>query len=1037
MIRFRAFFAVCGLLVVAGCGQNQGPPFSPEDALSTFELPEGFRLELVVSEPLINDPVDMAFDADGNLYVVEMPDYPTDDVKGPFSRIRKVVDSDGDGQYDSSTVFTEEMPFVNGVMPWGNGILVTKAPDILYFEDTTGDGVADVRRVVLTGFAVTNPQLRVSSLRYGLDNWIYGAYSRASAGRGFPEHADTGHPLTFPDSPEADSVNISPGTNFRFRPDEFLVEPAGGMSQFGLSMDAEGNRFAVWNNDHIRQIVIDHRYTERNPWFSISSEMASIAVHGGAPSIYPITEGGMELHESEIGHITSACGNSIYTGDLFQSEYSGASFVCEPANNLVHADLLSADGATWRAERAQQEAEFLASTDSWFRPVNSMVGPDGALYVVDMYRKLIEHPAWIPHKDEDGYHTHAGTLQLEDFHEGQGLGRIWRVVPEDYDSDRPGHPELSSAGVEELVRHLSHPVMWWRLNAQRLLVSKSDQSAVPYLEELLESASTAHAKNHALWTLEGLGSLDKTHLLAALGDEHASVRKQAVILSEPRLESGQIVETLLEMAGDSDDHVQFQVALTLSALPGNQTFEPLQPLAMEHIGDSWFRAAVLLNASDNALAWFRRELDGSGPGGSLEGRGEFLNGLASIVGARSRVDEISAAVASIHRAGEGAAAGDLLVQQASDSSSQSADAASGGVASLQQAALEGLVAGLNRAGGVIRLSGDGQNHLLGLATGAAPGVRRAALDVANLVDIAPTPTLRRVVDRALENVMDEEVDVEERTLAAGVIGIDTEGLRLELFDQLLRPDQPAGLQAEAARILLRSDDPGAVNLLIDRWNSYTSTIRGIVESGVLGRRNFSAALIGALEAGEIEPSSLNRSSRNRLSRHSDPELRERATALFSDMSDDSRDELISEYFEATTRNGDIENGRAVFESTCSICHQAGGDLGYAVGPDIESIAGQTRVNLLTKIIKPNDFVTAGYDGYIVETTDGQTVSGVMVQESSHSVTLRAPGGIEHTIQRDNLQMARPMGYSIMPEGLESTMSVQDMADLFEFIKNLE
>src|SRR5687768_9581109 len=270
------------------CDKQKTPPLSPEDALKTFQLADGFGIELVASEPLITDPVEIAFDPEGRLWVAEMEDYPAEGEPG--GRIMLLEDREGNGHYETGHVFADSLPYVNGVMPWRTGVLVTTAPDILYLEDTTGDHRADVREVVLTGFAFTNPQLRMSSLRYGLDNWIYGAYSRSGGQRGYPEFTNHGRALRFPGNSLADSADIYPGTDFRFRPDSFQIAPAGGMSQFGMALDQHGNRFTVWNNIHARHVVIDGRYPAQNPSLKIGSLMSSVSDHGDAATVYSRAE---------------------------------------------------------------------------------------------------------------------------------------------------------------------------------------------------------------------------------------------------------------------------------------------------------------------------------------------------------------------------------------------------------------------------------------------------------------------------------------------------------------------------------------------------------------------------------------------------------------------------------------------------------------------------------------------------------------------------------------------------------------------------
>lgn len=574
------------------CLQEQGPPFSPQKALQTFRLPEGFQIEVVASEPDIADPVALAFDARGRLFVLEMSDYPMEEE--PRGRVKLLEDLDGDGRFNRVQVFAENLHFPTGILAWREGILVAAAPHIFHLKDTTGDGRADERRIVLTGFNPYNPQLRVNGLFYALDNWIYGAYPKVGPSRRHPEQfGQPGEPLRFPEFPQVAPLDIAAlGSDFRFRPDLGKLEPASGNSQYGNTFDAQGNRFALWNSNHIRHVVLDSRYLARNPHLAVPSAMHFPSDHHDQSIVYPITENPVFIHESQVGQFTSACGNSVYTGGRFPAPYEGAYFVCEPVHNLVHCDLLEPRGATFVARRALQEAEFLASTDSWFKPVFTTVGPDGALYLADYYRKYVEHPDYVPEGMEGEF----------DLREGEGMGRIYRIFHRD--SPPEPAPPLAGASPEALVRELGHPNLWRRLTAQRLLVERRDRSPVPQLEEWALRAELPEGRFHALWTLQGLGALRPEVVLEALEDESPAVRRQAVRLAEEVL-TPEVRRKLVALAEDPDDGVIFQLACTLGGLPEAESFPPLQRIALRYLNDPWYQLAVLTSAADNAMRWFQ------------------------------------------------------------------------------------------------------------------------------------------------------------------------------------------------------------------------------------------------------------------------------------------------------------------------------------------------------------------------------------------------------------------------------------------------
>ena len=472
---------------IAQAGDSAPPrPRSPAEEQTTFQLADtDLAIEIVAAEPDVVSPVAICWDAQVALYVAEMRDYPL----GPKSgTIRRLVDRDGDGRYESATIFADQLNFPNGVLATSAGLLVTAAPDLLLLRDTDGDGVADERRVVFTGFGEGNQQLRANGLCWGLDNWIYGANGRSDG------------QVRRPDQPTDQGVSIRT-RDFRFRPDFSRFEAVIGQSQFGQSRDDAGHRFLSWNTMPVRQQLFDEADLSRNP------QLARWAVHnlvdpGETGEVFPVAPRPQTFNRESTNHFNALAGLTIYRGDNLGEAYYGNAFVGESLSGLVHRRRLTAHGPTFIAERVEAGREFLASTDNWFHPVFLTTGPDGCLYVVDFYRRWVEHPQFV-----------AGQWREKvEWREGFQHGRIWRVHRRD--GKRPTTPTLAAAPVTELVAELASPNAWRRNTAQRVLVERGDKSAVPLLTKAA-GGNDPRAAVCALWTLEGLHALDASTILAA------------------------------------------------------------------------------------------------------------------------------------------------------------------------------------------------------------------------------------------------------------------------------------------------------------------------------------------------------------------------------------------------------------------------------------------------------------------------------------------------------------------------------------------
>jgi putative membrane-bound dehydrogenase-like protein len=573
-------------------------PKSPAASLRCLNTRPGFVVEQMAAEPLVFDPIAMAWGPDGKLWVVEMGDYPLGvDGKGkPGGRVVFLDSSKGDGIYDRRTVFLDNLPFPTGVLPWRKGVLVTCAPDIFYAEDTDGDGKADKRVTLFTGFREGNQQHRVNSLVLGLDNWVHVA------------NGDSGGRIR---SLKTNKIVDISGRDLRIRPDTGEIDAQTGQTQYGRSRDDWGNWFGGNNSVPMWHYVLPDQYIRRNPHFAVSEVRVQVPEVPGAAPVFPRSRTLPRFNDpGAANRFTSACSPIVYRDDLFGPHFSASFFVSEPVHNLVHREVILPAGVTFRSSRAEDEgrSEFLASSDNWFRPTMLQTGPDGALWVTSMYRAVIEHPEWIP----------RDVQKKLDLRAGHDRGRIYRVYPTG--ASPRSIPRLDRLDVSGLVSALDSPSGWQRDFAQQMLLWRADQKAVPLLKNLARSPRPL-ARLHALCTLDGLGALTSGVLVKALMDAHPGVRRQAVRLCEGRLtRSAELGKALLSRTDDDDIHVRLQLAFTLGEWTDERAGRALGQILLRDGADRFVRAAVMSSLNrDNLDAVFQTVLEsGSAPAGLFE-----------------------------------------------------------------------------------------------------------------------------------------------------------------------------------------------------------------------------------------------------------------------------------------------------------------------------------------------------------------------------------------------------------------------------------
>ncbi len=587
-------------------GVEEPSPRSPESALRSIRVVPGFRVELAASEPLVADPIAFDWGADGRLWVVEMGDYPLGaDGKGSAGGSIKVLeDRDGDGRYDSSTVFLDRLGLPTGVIAWRNGVLISRAPDILYAEDTDGDNRADRTEVLFTGFDRGNPQHLVNGFDLGLDGLVYGA------------NGDSGGSIRRPGAAEAVPIR---GRDFRFDPDLGRFEAESGQTQFGRHRDDWGRWFGNNNSAWAWHYVLSEQALRRNPSLAVASPRHPIDI---ASRLFPDSRTPPRFNNpGSANHVTSANSPTPYRDDLFGPAFASTLFVSEPVHNLVRRIDLAPDGPTFRGRAVVDSGkEFLGSVDTWFRPTMLRTGPDGALWIADMYRAVIEHPEWIPDDVEAKIDLRAGSDR----------GRIYRVVPADR-GPRP-FPRLDRLDTAGLVAAIDGPNGWQRDTAMRLLGHRRDPAAVGPLRGLVRSSPRPKARLQALWTLRNLGGLDPETLIAALGDAHPQVRRGAIEVGGA---TAGAAEAVLGLVDDPDPEVRLALAIAMGDRADVGAGRALARLALRDGDNPWSRAAILSSARPHAGAILAGLFEGSGAEGPPAAWAEPLFGLIATQDDRS------------------------------------------------------------------------------------------------------------------------------------------------------------------------------------------------------------------------------------------------------------------------------------------------------------------------------------------------------------------------------------------------------------------
>ena len=666
---------------------------------------------------------------------------------------------------------------------------------------------------------------------------------------------------------------------------------------------------------------------------------------------------------AHAGTHTSACGLAVYGGD-WMPDLRGNLFVCDPTAQLVTRNRLLAKGGSLEARRLGEKRDFLVSADEWSRPVNLRNGPDGALYLCDLYRRFIDHAIYFPEEFSKTNYMRAGFDH----------GRIWRLAPR---GAKPRRIKSLPADPAALVAELGSPIPWRRINSQRLLVAQANAALVQKITDLLIEPDSPLARLHALWTLQGIHertgeALSAALVLGALEDPVAGVVENALLMAAHRKDVD-LRPRLAKLLAHHDPRVR----LLTAALHGKQAgTEQLATLLVRDANDPWARRAIL-----SILARDPGRCAGASP--RHPGKGGFR----------------SAPRVQPGRGGAG------------------------------EGRRPRPVAGCGQRA---QATGGHRHH-----SRSRP---RTATRAAQVTRCPPRQSSRPCSRRnwaasgpqwesAARTALDASRPVAQRVDALALV----QGNLFPLVEKLIAPRQPPELQTAACRALTRHDRSKVADFFFARWDALAPVPRREALTLITGNNATTLRLMKKMKSGEISPALMPAMKRWTLGRSSDPAVKDLVAELFGKM-EANRAKVVADYQDAL-RPGDAQHGKAVFEKAgCAACHVRSGD-NLSIGPDIRDARNKPPEALLSDILDPNRAVEERWTLYQLKLHSGQETAGIISSETATTVELRAPGSTAQTIRRDQIVSFSSTGRSLMPEGLEASISKKEMADLIAFLKS--
>jgi putative membrane-bound dehydrogenase-like protein len=978
-------------------------PLSAEESVKHYQHPADLEMKLFASEPNFGGkPIAMNWDERGRLWVCVTLDYPNEMKREGEGRDRIVVceDTDGDGVADQYSVFADKLSIPTTLTFAFGGVIVHQAPHTLFLRDNDGDGKADERKVLFTGWGTNDTHAGPSNLRYGLDGWYYGivgysGYNGTIAGENhrFSQGLYRFHVV----QDEAKKVSVDKL--------EFLRNTNN--NSWGVGISEDGLIFAsTANNCPSVYLPISNRYYEKVRGWS-SSVLPNIALSN---RFHPITDKVRQVDQH--GGFTSGAGHALYTARNYPKEYwNRTAFVTDPTGHLAATFVLQQAGTDFIARYGWNIA---AGDDEWIAPIMAEVGPDGNVWLLDWYNFIVQHnPTPVGFKTGKG---NAYESELRD----KKFGRAYRMVSK---SGKEPPLTLKDATTEQLVQALSHPNMFWRLHAQRLLIEKKQLDAVPSLVKKLEDTSVDGiglnpGVIHSLWTLKNLGAIPEVAKQAIAGTvlKHpsAGVRRNAALV----LLTGEVAtfltsdtaepDSVKRLLNDKDPLVRLAALLALSERPANDALgEQIAALLSDpnNMGDRWLPDAITTAAATHDIGFLKGVVSKK-----LTPQGLVIVSIVSEhLARRAPTDRMEALVAALPSA-EPKVAETIIVALAKGWPK-------GKGLTLSDDSEKALASLLSK------LPATAQGPLVKLATnwGAKTFVQHTA----------------EITKKLTEVVVDEAKPDADRIAAAKQLAEFQSGnvAALNPLFEAITPRSSPALAAGLIEAIGSSSSTEVSAKMVEQFASWAPSMRTVAIRVLLARADSTRALLQAIEKGSIPLDELSLDQKQALASHPERAIARRARELMAKgggLPNADRQKVIEELLEVTKAKGDATAGQAMFTKHCAACHMHSGQ-GNKIGPDLTGMAVHPKEELLVHIMDPSRSVEGNFRLYTVRTADGRVLNGMLASETKTSVELIDSQAKRSVLLREDIDSLTASTKSLMPEGFEKQMNKAEITNLLEFL----